>query len=61
VGIVTSGLLDPRGSGLLYFMFIRAIGPNPTSPVWELNATPFWLENQYEMLPHVSIHVTVNG
>jgi hypothetical protein len=24
-----------------------------------LNATPFWLENQYEMLPYVSIHVTV--
>ena len=25
--------LDPRGSGLLFFMFIR---PQPATPVWEL-------------------------
>ena len=47
--------LDPRGTPLCFLL-----GPNP-SPAWDLNATPFWLENQYEMFPYVSIHVTVNA
>lgn len=29
-------MVDPRGSGQLFFMFIR---PKPYAPVWELNDT----------------------
>ena len=44
-------LVDPRGSGLLFFMFIRPMirpQPDPT-PVWELNVKGSCLD------PHVQI------